>query len=58
MRVRRRHRGRRLRDRAVPNWKPGDEIALGGQRNLTVTANTNTHVLTDKAELVYDTLLT
>jgi hypothetical protein len=41
--------------RGVPWARIGEHV---GQRNLAVTANTYTHVLTDEAELVYDTLLT
>ena len=41
--------------RGVPWARIGEHV---GQRNLAVTANTYTHVLTDEAELAYDTLLT
>ena len=41
--------------RGVPWARIGEHV---GQRNLAVTASTYTHVLTDEAELAYDTLLT
>lgn len=40
--------------RGVPLARIGE---LAGQRNLAVTANTYTHVLTDEAELDYAVLL-
>jgi len=40
--------------RGVP-WARIDEFA--GQRNLAVTANTYTHVLSDETELDYEELL-
>jgi hypothetical protein len=40
--------------RGVPWARIGEQV---GQRNLAVTANTYTHVLTDESELDYQALL-